>query len=297
MDAMNRHLHGFRIFYTVFFFCLVFFSCGGESAAELADASFVFGTGPQAWIDAPLNGDRLPLAPYQVVFHVTDPTQIINGELQINGEVAALLTNPEPEKKLATMRYSWEPQEPGEYLLEVRGQNAGGEWSPIDAAVVFIGEIEAEPSPTPTLEEPEEEEEAAIWDISAQPGEVSYGICSPTQLAISARAYDPNGITVLVIFYRFRDQSGNATGWLDASMNPQGGDLFSQTISISSAVDALGFAGKGGTLEYQLIIQNKASEMVRGDVRSDVRVNACEGFLSVPLTTQGTPTPTPIIIK
>jgi hypothetical protein len=297
MNMKNKRIKRFGILIVVCSLCLLFAACDGEPVAKLADTSFVFGTGPQAWIDAPLNGDHLPFAPYQVVFHVTDPSQIVNGELQINGEVAALLANPEPEKKLATLRYPWEPKEPGEYLLEVRGQNAGGEWSPVDTAIVFIGEIEAEPSPTPTLEEPEEEEAAAIWDVSARPGEVSYGICSPTEVTVSARAYDPSGITVLVIFYRFRDQSGNATDWLDAAMNPQGGDLYSRTISISSAVDALGFAGKGGTLEYQLIIQNKASEMIRGEVQKNVRVNACEGYILRPLKMQGTPTPTPIIIK
>ena len=65
--------------------------------------------GPVAWLDAPLNESRLLLVPYQIVFHITDPDTASLGELSINGNVVALIDNPDGETKLASLRYTWEP--------------------------------------------------------------------------------------------------------------------------------------------------------------------------------------------
>jgi len=48
------------------------------------------GVGPQAWIDAPLDGMRLQLSvPYDIVFHITADSPVAQGELSINGQVLA----------------------------------------------------------------------------------------------------------------------------------------------------------------------------------------------------------------
>jgi len=45
--------------------------------------------GPQAWIDAPLEGMQLPLAPYEIVAHADDPSGIAQFEFNVNGNVIA----------------------------------------------------------------------------------------------------------------------------------------------------------------------------------------------------------------
>ncbi len=100
---------------------------------------------PQAWIDAPLDGARLPLAPYEIVFHITDDSLVTNGELSINGSIISVMPNPAGETNLATLRYLWSPSEPGVYTLQVRAQGNNGIWGDYTRVVVEIGE------PTPTL--------------------------------------------------------------------------------------------------------------------------------------------------
>jgi hypothetical protein len=39
----------------------------------------------QTWIDAPLHGSTLPIAPYTIVFHAASPSGIDTFEVQIDG--------------------------------------------------------------------------------------------------------------------------------------------------------------------------------------------------------------------
>lgn len=122
--------------------------CKSQKPAEVTfeHASFQMPAGnPAAWIDAPLNKMRLPFAPYEIVFHVSDDSPMTQGELSING--AVLTTLPLKSSKLETVRYLWTPEAPGMYTITVRGQNQGGEWSEPAQVEVYVGD----PTPTPTF--------------------------------------------------------------------------------------------------------------------------------------------------
>ncbi len=76
---------------------------------------------PQTWIDAPLPHSVLPIAPYEIIAHATNPNGIASFEFSVNGEVIA--TDPVLEKTdhtLAQMSQLWSPAVPGTYLLGVR---------------------------------------------------------------------------------------------------------------------------------------------------------------------------------
>ena len=83
----------------------------------------------QAWIDAPLNESVIPLAPYEVVAHASDPSEISSLELYINGEIINTLLNTDTDQLLITFRQSWTPPSPGTYNIQVRAKNGSGEWS------------------------------------------------------------------------------------------------------------------------------------------------------------------------
>lgn len=51
--------------------------------------------GPMAWIDAPLDGSTLPLAPYEIVFHCSAPSDVAWVELSVDG--AVLVSNAPPD--------------------------------------------------------------------------------------------------------------------------------------------------------------------------------------------------------
>lgn len=133
-----------QIVLTITLFVLLLSSCNAPGQIE-SDQVFILGDSqPQAWIDAPLNESYLPLDPYEIVYHISDQEGIAKGELSINDQVVETLSNPDTSKKLATLKYLWNPTEPGTYLLSVRAQGTDGSWGSEAQAVVYIGEITAE---------------------------------------------------------------------------------------------------------------------------------------------------------
>ena len=114
----------------------------GPSGQEETDQAYIFGNSqPQAWMDAPLNERYLPLDPYEIVYHISGQEGIAKGELSINNQVVESQSNPDSSKKLATLKYLWNPTEPGTYLLSVRAQGTDGTWGSDFQSVVYIGEI------------------------------------------------------------------------------------------------------------------------------------------------------------
>jgi hypothetical protein len=120
---------------------------------------------------------------------------------------------------------------------------------------------------------------AGFSNVSAAPNAVYSGSCTPNQVTISAQAVDSKGITAVVLFYRLRDNNGIQSEWLNASMNPNGTELYSKTVNVASTANQLGLANEGGTLEYQLVIQEKSGAYVRSQVYADVQVAACGSTL------------------
>ena len=255
---------------------------------------------PQAWIDAPLDESRLPLARYEIVFHITDPQEVMMGELRINDQVVASLINPDPADKLVTLTYLWDPAGPGTYVLGVRAQNGEGAWGPLTESVVYITEPTATPpaEPTPTLTPtitptptetltpsptptetltPTLAPTAGFSGISITPDLVYYGVCSPDEVQVTADAIDPAGITAVVLFYRLRDENGNVSAWFNSAMDPQGGAQYAETLNMNTLADGTGFGASFGTftLELQLVIQNNLGETTRSQVYRDVVVEYC----------------------
>ncbi len=115
---------------------------------------------PQAWIDAPLDGMQLPLAPYEIVAHADDPAGIAQFEFSVNGSVIA--TTAGGAGSLSTVRQMWNPAAQGDYVIAVRALSAAGSWG--GTAVVHVqifdaqfktpvpptGTARAQPTPTAT---------------------------------------------------------------------------------------------------------------------------------------------------
>jgi hypothetical protein len=110
----------------------------------------------KAWIDAPLDGSALPLAPYNVVSHATSPYGIASFELSVNGQVYRLDDLPADQQgmNLAFIYQEWLPPAPGLYHLSVRAVDLNGDFGfPDDVNVEVEGMVEGKddvPMPTPT---------------------------------------------------------------------------------------------------------------------------------------------------
>jgi hypothetical protein len=115
-------------------------------------------SGPGAWIDAPLDGSTIPLAPYSVVSHASDAGGISSFELKVNGQIVG--TDPvegdQVGQTIAHISHEWLPPAPGTYLLEVRAANGSGEYGPSAFAKIYVGDIAETGTPVPAAQ-------ACIW--------------------------------------------------------------------------------------------------------------------------------------
>jgi hypothetical protein len=143
---MNRH--------GVLILCLILaglLSACDSSASAVPTSPSVAHAGPSAWIDTPLDGSILPLAPYEVVFHGNDPAGVAQIELSVDGEVLVSNPNPAPAQLLVTMRHTWQPPAPGNYILRVRTQSETSVWGEYASATVTVVELTEVPSLPPVL--------------------------------------------------------------------------------------------------------------------------------------------------
>ena len=293
--------------------------CNLPSTAK-NQAAFKLTGGPQAWIDAPLNGMHLPLAPYTVVIHISDDDGVSQGELSVDGKVLATLPNPVPGQKLATLKQEWNPTAPGIYVLQARAQNTAGKWGEPVSVKVTIGEYTKTPTPTatitPTATQTPTATETPTATMTATPTPtptpspltfthtasatlISRGGCGSDQVQLSAQVSVPDQVHSVVLFVDVVDQnSGQASGWSSyGAMSPVGGGLYQITVSASRLP-----GNNSGTLQYQFVATGSDNQTVgRSDVFTDVLVTNCATpqppAQEKTNTPTNTPTRIPIIVR
>jgi hypothetical protein len=259
--------------------------------------------GPQAWIDAPRPNSSYPLGPVQITAHGGHPGGIAGFELSINGESGGL-PSPATGDAIVTLSHTWTPDSPGTYNLSLRSMSNAGEWSPpANTTVIIVGDLTASPEvptptftltsvPTPTFT-PTLPPAAAVGQVefvSVSTDALYYGAgsCGPSEITLQARAFDPAGIAVVVLFFRLESDDGEATDFSSKGMSAAGGDLYQVIVNPASEFGANTISNLGdGWFEYQAVVQNKANETkTRTQVFSNVTFAPCGG---------GAPPP-PIII-
>lgn len=267
---------------------LLLAACGPAAGSGIEGAAFV-----RAWLDAPLPGTVFaPPNPCTLVAHGASPHGIALFEISVNGAVRANIPSPNATDSLVTLPSDCGVSAPGEYLLEVRARDNAGQWSGIARTNIIIGEpdsfdplpdaVEERPTftpeplptttsaPTPTLGP---EAFINIETISTNTVYTGGTSCGPREVTFTGRASSPQGIKVVVLFYRF--VAGNASDWLSVSMNPQGGGLYSQTVNVG------GIFGNSppfdqGVMQYQAVLQTDSGETsTRTPVFANISVLAC----------------------
>jgi hypothetical protein len=261
---------------------------------------------PQAWIDAPLDGSVLPLAPYEIIFHAFAPGVPAAVELTINGQLVPLPSNGSKDP-LTVVRYQWEPKEPGRYILSVRTRDSKGNWSSPHIHVIMIGGLTITPTPvitltptpvitvtptpvitvtptrvitlTPTLvitKSPTPVPAAGFSNRGLSTNTVSRGRCNPWQVTIQVDAQHSSGIKVVVLFFRLENtQTGELSPWNDGlSMNISNGH-YVRTLSGDQLGALTSFTQ--ARVHYQFVLQPKQGGYVRSEVYSDLNLVPCGG--------------------
>ncbi len=95
--------------------------------------------GPSAWIDQPLDRARFPLQPIQITTHASAPDGIAGFEFFIDGVSIGETAAAGGRIELAEM--TWDPQEPGIYLVSVAATDSAGSVGDMVSSTVFIGDV------------------------------------------------------------------------------------------------------------------------------------------------------------
>lgn len=280
--------------------CILLSACnlgGGQSASS-----------PQAWFDMPLPDTVFyPPNPCQVIAHGASPGGISTFELYINGALSSSIPAVDSNQTLATLNTACPPLVPGINLIEVRAQDKAGTWSDRTQTTVYLAEevppftdptvtptipprvtdtpvptftavstltATLTPTLTPTPTSTPQPSGVTIERISTNEVYLGRSDCGPLEVTILARAAAPNGIKVVVLFYRF--QTGNASSGFEAvGMKSIGGDLYQATLNPTSLLGG-SVPFDQATLQYQVVVQqNDGDTSIRTPVLADIVVKAC----------------------
>ncbi len=254
-------------------------ACGQNLGNQTGETSNV-----SAWFDAPLPGTIFfPPKPCGIVAHGASPAGIALFELSINGAQMTSIPSPDTQSSLVTLTMDCGLSEPGEYLLQLRVQDNDGNWSGYAETNLIIAgdeepsalEVEAGVTPTPT---------AAIAPtggviierVSTNLVYLGRADCGTLEVTITARATAPNGIKVVMLFYRFQT-STSTSEFQSLVMTPIGGDLYQSTLNPTSLLGG-SVPFDQATLQYQIVVQqNNDDTSLRTLVLSDIAVEACGG--------------------
>ncbi len=276
---------------------LVLVACEPQQKA----AQVLVGANNQTWFDAPLEGDNLPLASYEIVLHAYIKGGVSQVELNANGALLANLTPSTTEGNLATFKYLWTPAGHGNYTLTARAEGGGG-WGEYAMVNVSIADFIQTPTitPTTTVTEPPTITPTATPTItqtlpaevtfsrSVSTGEFSNGNCQPNQITVTVQVSDPAQVSGVALFQNLDGISGWDGG---TAMNPQGGGSYSLTI-YGDGVPGNKQA-QSATWLHQLVATGTGGAVVgRSSVFNDVTFKAC----TPPIEPPRTKTPPVIII-
>jgi hypothetical protein len=272
------------------------------------------GAGPQAWIDAPLDGSTLPLAPTEIVFHAYAAGNPKSVELTINGQPFPL-SAPDVSQPLSTVRTAWAPEQPGRYIIVVRSQDQNGTWSEAHTHTVLVGgpgitisptvsetptlplEISPTPTPSPTVSETPtliatvNEPPTLIPTVyqppslTPLPGNVFSNLslssntfyrldATPTKVTFTISVNDPAGIRLVEIYFRLLDPDTSAT----TDWTNEG--MSSQgagvyTYTLTRSHPALSSTSpKTMIVEYQFIVTHPDLSLMRSPVYKDVTLKS-----------------------
>lgn len=255
----------------------------------------------QAWFDMPLPDTVFyPPNPCHLIAHGASPNGIAAFEISVNGAAASNEAPSDSKATLATLDTNCPTLAPGKNILEVRAQDNAGGWSDSAQTTVFLVE-ERIPDDAPPLLSTETPAAAytAIPTLTATlppststatpPPRPTGGVtvervstnlvylgessCGTNEVTILARATAPNGIKVVVAFYRFA--TGNSSSEFQSlGMKSIGGDLYEATLNPTSLLGGVPF--EQATLQYQVVVQqNDGDTSIRTPVLADIVVQAC----------------------
>ena len=243
----------------------------------------------KTWLDAPLNNDHIPLAPYNMVFHASSKNMVIGFRVKVNGAqlttTAPIAFNTVGTETLSYGEFLWTPPAPGIYLIEIFSDIYPRDTLTDDGAPavanVTVGdpadtdsptevaptEVVIEPTPVPAV--PMFNQATIYWG----------GSCTPTQVQAEYKVQVDNIFNV-VMFYRLQDMTSSAaSAWTGVSMNMGVNDYYVRTLTSGEMPDHTMF--QSAYVYFQFVVTgDDGEELLRSDVFSNLgSLMACEEII------------------
>jgi hypothetical protein len=258
---------------------------------------------PMAWIDSPRDGMHLSPGEYEIIAHGSDLIGVTSMEISVNGLPMANEPGTGSDLFLVTLQKAWTPTDPGEYDIQVRAQNSSGAWSDPASVTVWIDQETALPSPTaspsptstltptptstltPTITTTTQPE--SLSDIDISPEKVSYyPRCPPNEITAQVRAFDPDGISAMALYYRLKDKSnGDVSDWYNADISKIGDDLYQSVfIPVTPTHPLADFLRPrlekqgdafAALVQIQFVMYDTKENIFRSEVYSSVTLKGC----------------------
>jgi len=281
-----------RLFASLVILMLVGLSC--DIPGQTVNTVAVIPSPALAGIDMPKDGDILPLAPYEIVFHGSDLAEVMQLELAINGVPIVIQMNPTQGTGFVIMRYLWTPLAAGTYLIQTRAQNQFGEWGPYSYITVTVEpslesdqaspintveplKVLATPYPTPTSGTISLYGDGVFSSVVKSDDWFYYGAgsCQPREVDFSVTIYKFYPIEYVFMFVRLDDKEGSGmTIWNDGKpMKETGSGSYITTIILSDIPDYSSF--NSAWLWYQFVIQKTDGGFIRSKVYTDIALYKC----------------------
>lgn len=278
----------------IFIICVLAISVLSCAIPNQAPTVFIAPAQAQAAIDMPKDGEVIPFAPYEIVYHGSDLTEVSQLELGINSLPVTIQSNPAPGTGFVLMRFIWTPPAPGSYILQTRAQNQKGEWGPYSYITITVETPTAQPTteiigvPTRSVTKTSSSYALtptfhfsfgdAFTSVSKSTNKIFYGAdnCGVKSVNFAITVDNPKGVQHVYIFVRLDDKaSDDKTSWDDGkSMTAQNSNSF--TVTINSTTDIPNHTiYPEAWLGYQFVIEQPDGEYVRSDVISDVTLAKC----------------------
>ncbi len=247
----------------------------------------------QAAIDMPKEGDVIPLAPYEIVYHGADFIEVKQLELAINSVPVTIQANPAPGTGFVLLRYIWTPPAAGTYILQTRAQNQNDEWGPYTYITITV--VNPTEQVQPTVENTVEPTVSIVntaiptqfqstinlggdgifTSIVKSEDWIYWGSCTPNEVGFSVTLYNFSGVRYVFLFVRVKDKnSSDMMDWNDGKpMKSTSGGTYITTITLSDIPKYSSFTD--AWIWYQFVVQKPDGEYIRSRVYSDITLTKC----------------------
>jgi hypothetical protein len=278
----------YRLLHSMFLLAALLSACGPQAQPAPASAR---PDGPQAWLDAPLDGTSLTLpVAYTLVCHGSDPSGVQEIEFSLDELTLAVVPNPDPGATLFHAAQPWEPVEAGMLTVRCRSLGASGEWSGFAQAVVFVAAepevVSSTPSHTPTSTAaatltPTSTVSTIAFTSQVSSAEFEYQhdcVPDPAQVTVTALLPDTNGVKSVYLFFRLESaEQGVTTEWNDGLPMTAIAGGYNSTVSWDAIPQLDQIEWSSAVFVYQFVAFDESGQVLaRSQVYRNVTLRPCE---------------------